>query len=112
LSYKVIADYKPWSGFYHEGQIIPNGNFTPTQLEQIKKRGYTIVDSNEPPPAHLDLIQNSSPHLSPEQVNEEWEERDRQMKSPDPMATLPPSPASSKSPLAPEAVKAAAIAGK
>lgn len=107
MSYKVIADYRPWTGFYLDGQIIPNGNFTPAQLVEILKRGYTLVDSNEPPPAHLDLLQTVSPHLSPEQVDKEWIERDHQMKQPDPMATLPP-----KSPLDPQAVKAAVTAGK
>ncbi len=113
MSYKIIADYAPWSGFYHEGQIIPNGNFTPKQLEEIKARGYKIIDSNVPPPPHLDLLQTVNRHLSPEQVDAEWAERERQMKQPDPTATMPPppSPTPPKNPLDPEALKAAVTAG-
>lgn len=110
MSWKIIADYRAWSGFYLDGHLIANGNFTPAQLIEIKKRGYTLVDSNEPPPPHLDLIQSTARQLSPEQLDNEWAKR---AEIPDPMAMIPPSPPPPpKSPLDPEAVKAAAIAGK
>ena len=109
MTYKVIAGLRPWSGYYLDGQVIPNGNFTPAQLTELKKIGLTIVDSNEPPPTHLDLLPNPVRHLSPVELDDDWAKREAQMKGPDPMAMMPPPP---KNPLDPEAVKAAAIAAK
>ena len=111
MSYKIVAGVRAWSYFYHDGAMISNGNFTPEQIEQLKKRGYQIVDSYEEPPAGLNLIgQGTVKTLSPEQVEAEWAAWEK--RNAETPVILPPTTTPTAKVPDPNSVKAAVTAGK